>query len=66
MSIPYEYLTILLFSINYAYENRKIIKYSTLQELYNKGYLEEQIDPLSKEILNPSTTIDIEKEVVNH
>ncbi len=35
MSIPYEYLTILLFSINYAYENRKIIKYSTLQELYN-------------------------------
>ena len=43
-----------------------ITKIITLQELYNKGYLEEQIDPLSKEILNPSTTIDIEKEVVNH
>ncbi len=43
-----------------------LTKIITLQELYDKGYLQEQIDPLSKEILNPSTTIDIEKEVVNH
>ena len=28
--------------------------------------LEEQIDPLSKEILDPNTTIDIEKGIVNH
>ncbi len=42
-----------------------ITKLITLQELYDKGYLEEQIDPISKEILNPNITIDIEKKVVN-
>ena len=43
-----------------------ITKIITLQELYDKGYLEEQIDPISKEILDPNTTIDIEKRIVNY
>ena len=33
--VPYEYITIILFSINLAYEKKKIIKYSTLKNLYN-------------------------------
>ena len=43
-----------------------ITKLITLQELYDKNYLEEQVDPVSKEILDPNTTIDIEKGIVNH
>ena len=33
--VPYEYITIILFSINLAYEKKRVIKYSTLKELYN-------------------------------
>ena len=50
-----------------CYDKKECItKIITLQELYDKGYLEEQIDPISKEILDHNTTIDIEKGIVNH
>lgn len=53
-------------AINCYNKKECITKNITLQELYDKGYLEEQIDPVSKEIINHNTIIDIEKKVINY
>ena len=51
ITVPYEYITVILFSINLAYEKKRLIKYSTLKEIY-KTVLEEVLENYHKHDLD--------------
>lgn len=51
ITVPYEYITVILFSINLAYEKKRLIKYSTLKEIY-KSVLEEVLENYHKHDLD--------------